>query len=227
MSKSLAELRASAHTSLPERAYALCLAQGLVAEAQSLQLERDYLAVPAGDDGEQQGSPKRNGEGPNPRLAEIDARLEELWAEMREHTGELRLRAIPAGEWRRWVDTHPAREDNKVDESAAYGFCDADALLADLAKYVQSWNGDPLAEGDWEFIANRAAAGDLKELCRVVVQMHEVQGAQAPKGSRTPSSATSPNGTASSSPEPSGSAPSDSSAGSLTSDTSTSTPTAT
>ena len=39
MSKSLAELRASSRTSLPERAYSLCLAQSLVAELQALEEE--------------------------------------------------------------------------------------------------------------------------------------------------------------------------------------------
>lgn len=224
MSKSLAELRASAHTSLPERAYSLCLAQGLVAEAQSLQqergdldLERATLTVGRTDEnGEASGPPKRVGEGDPPRVAEIDARLAEiderlevLADEMRDHTGELRLRAIPAGEWRRWVDTNPAREDSKIDEDAAYGLCDSSALLGSLRRFATSYNGDDLGEGDWDFIANRAAPGDLKAICREVVQMHELAGA-LPKGSRKGSSATPPSVSDSSSPERSGSAPSDS-----------------
>lgn len=231
MSKSLAEMRQSPRASLPERAYALCLAQGLVAEAQSLEEERAVLAVePPPSDPDVPQPPRRMSEAPpepDPRIAEIDGRLEALWGEMREHTGELRLRGVSDGEWRRWVAAHPSREDNKRDDAAAYGFCNADDLADDLGTYAASWNGDPLGEGDWEFIANRAAPGDVKELCRIVVQMHEVAGAQAPKGSPRATSATSLNVTAQPSPGPSASASSGSSDGSPASDTSTSTPTGT
>ncbi|GHJ59131.1 hypothetical protein NOK12_16490 [Nocardioides sp. OK12] len=182
MSKSLAELRASTRTSLPERSYSLCLAQGLVAEVQALEEEAADLRTQAltADDDEGSKPPRRIGEGRNPRLAEIDARKEELFAEMREHTGELRLRGKTAGEWRRWVDAHPAREKNAVDEQAAYGMVNASDLADTLGDYAVAWNGADLGEGDWDFIANRAPAGDIKELCRLVVQMHEVPGARAP-----------------------------------------------
>lgn len=193
MSKSIAELRASTRTSLPVWAKQMCLAQGLVAEVQALEDEMVDLRVQAhaADDAED-APPRRLADGPNPRIAEIEARKAELYAEMREHTGEIRIQAKPAGEWRRLVDRNPPRPDNKVDELVTYGLLDADALLERLGEFVVSWNGDPLGEGDWEFIANRAPAGDLKELCSLVVQMHETRGALAPK-SLTPSSSTESN----------------------------------
>lgn len=209
MSKSLAELRASQHTALPERTMPLCLSQALVAESQSLQEERDeILQAERVQDGEAK-KPKRQADKRNPRLVEIEARFDELADEMRAHTGELRIRAITGGEWRRWVDAHPAREtgrhDNgqpiyhQVDEAIAYGICNAVDLYLALSDFVISWNGDPFAEGDWDFIANRAAPGDLNELCRQVVQMHEATGAKAPL-SRRRSSETTPAEAASSSP---------------------------
>jgi hypothetical protein len=200
MSKSLAELRASTRVGLPERTYDLCLAQSLVAEAQSLESEKRDLLL-AAETAAEKGEPRRVGQKPDPRIDEIDARLAALLDEMAEHTGELRLRGVDAGSWRRWTDAHPARESgrdekgrpiiNAVDEAVAYGLCDATALLADLGSYVVSWNGDPLGEGDWEFLANRAAPGDLNELCKIVVQLHETTGFRAPK-SRPTSSATTP-----------------------------------
>lgn len=185
MSKSLAELRASTLTSLPVWSYTLCLAQGLVAEVQRLEEELSDLRVEI----EAASSPRRIGEGPDPRVAEIEAKKADMYAEMREHTGELRLGGKPAGEWRRFVDAHPPRPDNKADEMFAYGMCDADALLAALGDFAQAWNGEPLGPGDWLFLAERAPAGDLREICRQVVRMHEMPGARAPK-LPTPSSTT-------------------------------------
>lgn len=189
MSKSLAELRASTRVGLPERTYPLCLAQALVAEAQALENEKRDLILTA-EAATENGEPRRVGERPDPRIGEIDERLAALFDEMTEHTGELRLRGVDAGSWRRWTDAHPARENgrddkgrpvvNPIDEAIAYGFCDASALLADLGSYVVSWNGDPLGEGDWDFIANRAAPGDLNEICKIIVQLHEATGFRAP-----------------------------------------------
>lgn len=176
MSKSLAELRQSPATSAPERSYRLCLAAGLVAEVQSLTEELAAIAVPPRtDEDEPAAPPKRMAEGgESPREAEIKQRLRELWDEMEEHTGELRLRAVDSGAWRRWVDAHPAREDNARDARIAYGACNGDDLIDDLATYAHSWNGDPLAEGDWEFIRSKASGGDLQALAQAVVMMHEV-----------------------------------------------------
>lgn len=237
MAKSLAEMRQSPAVGLPERTKLLCLAQALVSKAQSLADERESLRVDHARDQDDKGPPKRSGEGSEPpRVKEIDAELEALWAEMREHTGELLLRGTSSGDWRRWAQAHPARQENKgtadkpnwvtdaTDAEVAYGFCNADDLLADLDRYAVAWNGDPLGEGDWEFIANRAAPGDLKEVARIVVQMHETEGVKAPKASPRPSSGSQPNANGSSSPAASASASDDSSAGSLPSDTSTSTP---
>jgi hypothetical protein len=186
MPKSLAELRASSHAALPERTMELCLSQALVSEVEALDIEKRSLSVEtARKDGEESGPKPRKADPPaDPRVAEIDARLEELYDEMREHTGQLVLRATTGGEWRRWVDAHPARVDDKFDEGVAYGYCNASDLLAALGDYAVSWNGTPLSEGDWEFIENRAAPGDLKVACQTVVQMHEAGGLKAPKSQR-------------------------------------------
>lgn len=188
MSKSLAELRASTRTSLPVWSYSICLAQGLVAEVQRLEEQILEARLPRRD-ADDDGPPRRLAEGVDPKIAELEDRKAALYDEMREHTGELRLVGKPAGEWRRFVDANPPRKDSQADEMFAYGLCDADALLARLGEFVESWNGEPLSEVDWQFIADRAPAGDLKEICRQVVQMHEMPGARAPK-LQTPSSTT-------------------------------------
>lgn len=206
--RSLADLRANGKVTLPERIYELCLSQGLVGEAQALAEEKRNVEVEVARhiDDETEGRPRRQGEGKHPRIAEIDARLEELYDEMREHTGQLLLRGITGGEWRRWCDAHPAREDGRdergrpvtlaIDEAVAYGLCDASALIARLGDFAVSWNGTPLETGDWDWLEEKAPPGDLKEMARWVVQMHEIGGVKPlPKGLK-PSSTTSPSETA-------------------------------
>lgn len=169
MSMSLAELRASSRVGLPERAYKMCLASALVAEVQSIVGELAEAEVLAASDAPK--APRRVGEAPASAL--LRDRLAVLRDEMAEHTGELTLRGVTEGEWRTWVDEHPARKDNKRDEVIAYGACDADALLDDLDRFASAWNGEPLKPGDWDFILSNAAPGDVKSLVQLVVVMHE------------------------------------------------------
>lgn len=210
MSKSIAELRASHRTALPERTYELCLSQALVGEVQALVEEKRSLEVAsarAADEDNTDGPVKRLGQGKDPRIAEIDARLEELYDEMREHTGKLLLRGETGGEWQRWCDKNPPREDGRdergrrvvlaLDDTVAYGLCDASALMARLGDFAVSWNGEELQTGDWDWLREKAPPGDLKEMARWIVQMHETNGIKPlPGKSRSGSSETAPSETA-------------------------------
>lgn len=204
MAKTLAELRASRAVAPPERTVPICLAQSLVAEAQSLQQEKVDLALVRQTSEDGQKRPQRANRPEDVRLTEVDARLEELFEEMREHTGQLRLRAIDTGEWIRWRDAHPPRRDgvdddgrpilNAVDASVAYSWCNSSALLDDIIaaddpkrQYVVGWNDEPMTPDSWQFIVSNAAPGDLKALVSLVVEMHEGTGSRAPKASLSPS----------------------------------------
>lgn len=178
MSKSLAELRAEKPQSRPERSLTVCLRPDLVAEVQALTEELSSLPVDAVlEDGERQGPPRRVGEGENPRIGEIRSRLTELLDEMAEHEGELRLRAVSDGEWRRWVNEHPARAEGSKgfqrDQEVAAGYCNADDLLDELGMFVASWNDEPLTDGDWEILSANLGSPDLKQAATSVVSMHE------------------------------------------------------
>lgn len=209
MPKSLAELRQSPHTALPERTYRICLSQALVGEAQALAEEKAGLEVAASrgiEDPDEAARIRKGGEGRSPRLAEIDARLEVIYDLMREHEGDIGLRGVPGGDWQRWCDAHPAREDGRdargrpiilaVDDIVAYGVCDASALMARLGDFAVSWNGAPLETGDWAWLEEKSPPGDIKEMTRWVVQMHENKGAKALPKELQPSSTTEPSETA-------------------------------
>lgn len=168
---SLADLRSGARSAaLPERAYQLCIRRDLLARTDSLVDELQSALSAA----QMKSGPFRVGEQPeSPRVQEIRAELGDLYDEMDDATGELVLRAVPDGVWRRWVNTHPAVEGDQRDEQVAYGLCSADALAGDLGTYAVSWNGEPLADGDWDLLAPNISGGDLKQLVAIVVQLQE------------------------------------------------------
>lgn len=193
MSK-LADLRSNPPASRPERSYDLCLVPHLVAEVESLTQELAQLAGelaqlrPADDSSEAKRSrpPSRSADGPDPRIAQIEARdaeirarLGQLLAEMAEHEGQMRLRAKRSdGEWRMWCDEHPAREEGEPgydrDVRVTKGYCNADDLLDDLATYAYAWDGDLLADGDFAGIFEpNIASADKSEMARLVVSMYE------------------------------------------------------
>lgn len=180
MSRSLADLRASKPQSRPERSLTLCLAPHLVAEVQILTEELSSLRpAPLDTDGDRPGRPRRLGQGEDPRTVEIRERLDVLLTEMAEHEGEMRLRANRTdGEWRRWVNEHPARPDGEPgaerDERVAAGCCNADDLLDDLATYAYAWNGEHLAGDDFaEIFEPNIASADKAQMAQTVVSMYE------------------------------------------------------
>lgn len=159
---SLADLRKGAPTARTERIYQLCLRRDLMAEVDTLLA--DATVRPEDDEGQ----PRRL----NPE--KVDTRLQELEREIDDATGDLRLRAIPNGEWSRWINEHPAREKNDRDEQLAYGICNTDDLASELERWALSWNGEDLGANDWKtLILPNASGGDLKALVNLVVTMQE------------------------------------------------------
>jgi hypothetical protein len=200
--KTLAELRATAKVRLLEWTHDICLAQDIVAHVQTLAEEKRELEVALlgeSADGETK-KPRRANDPRRVRVREIDKELADLYEEMRESSGVLLMRAIPAGEWRRWVDENPARVEkrddqnrpilNPLDEQYVAGLCNADALANSLRRFVVSWNGEAVTDEDWSYLLENAASGDIKAMCQTVVARHEGPGARAPKASSTVSSGT-------------------------------------
>jgi hypothetical protein len=183
-------------------------------QALSDELSNLPAASPADEGGDT--VPRRVGQGEHPRVGEIRARLAELLDEMAEHEGELRLRASSDGDWRRWVNAHPARDEGQPghfrDEEVAFGYCNADDLIDSLGTYAHSWNGELLAPDDWAMLAENVGGPDLKQAATAVVAMHESRLDFRQWRSGLSESLRKSNG--SDSPAPSKSAPADSTGGS-------------
>lgn len=195
----LAELRARKQKSLPTRVKRLTLEQELLADAERLELERADLVVDSkrssNAEGERQGPPPKAGVGLPKRVVEIDEELRALYAKIRESEGELLLTGITGGEWQTWKDEHPPRAENVTDIQVAYGLCNASDLLGALGDFVKAWNGEDLADGDWDgWLKDLVAPGDLRELVTEVITMQERSGVRIPK-SLTVSSETEPSET--------------------------------
>lgn len=165
MPKSLAEIRASKHVGRPERTYPICIAGRLVAEMAAL----DQKLVEAIES--ERGKPVRAGA--SSQAKKIAQQADALRDEMAEHTIPILLRSRPNGDWRRWCREHPAREDEDRDKLFGLAVCNSDDLVADLGRYVVTIGEDEPQNGDWEFVAENASAGDLFGMARLVMGMHE------------------------------------------------------
>lgn len=216
----LAQARTSSDVGRVERTYPLCIARKLTAAYESLAFDIDELeaeraelrppAPPDGDDsvaasGDQ--GPKRLVPRGGARVAEIDALLaekrgnqDELAEKMDAYTKDLVLRAIEPHEWTAFVDEHPARDPEepagKRDRRVTFGFCDSDALIADLARYTVAWGDEELGATDWaDTLYPASSPQTLRSIAQLVVLMHEdeaivpkLPSASSPTGaSETPS----------------------------------------
>lgn len=182
MPKTLAELRKSPHVGRPETEFTICIAGKLNAEFDQIDHELDQIlneqpTTPADPDAPK--PPGRMGRrGTNPetqkRITELNERREELRTVMADHKIPLRLRAREDGTWRTWVNEHPPRPDNTIDEGAGH---DVDALITDIRthgdRYVVTINGDPYTAEAWAFVWTNAAPGDQWRLTAVVRGLHQ------------------------------------------------------
>lgn len=200
----LAELRAqSGPQPLPRTTKVVTLVEGqhLLAESEALLDEMKDLAreedrlkskssrTDAG--GEKSGPPRKAGEGAASarRLDEIAARVEELEARLKEipddlaeFQGEIGLVGLTGGDWQRFKDDHPPREDNRADVVLASAMCDSSALFEALGKFVKTWDGEAVTAEDWDgWLSERIAYADRRDLVPAVVKMHEVGAARSPK----------------------------------------------
>lgn len=178
MPKTLAELRESPHVGPTERSMPICLAGKLLGEIDALDEElrnavEDERAAAAG----------RKRMATKSRAKQLAAEIDKKRAEMEEHVVMVRVRRKDNGEWRRWCEEHPAREDNDGDTNRFGGFCNHDDLIEELGSYVVGIGAETANEDDWKFISAGAAHGDLVSLAQLVASMQEM-GVDIPK-SRT------------------------------------------
>lgn len=202
MAPTLAELRArTGPKPRPKATRRVTLVEGqhLLDESRHLHEELvDLLASQATsvDDPDRTGPPRKAGAKSDPRIAEIETAQASLLERLAAHQGEIGLTGLDGGAWQRWKDLHPPREDNRADLQLTGGLCDSSALFGDLATFVESWNGEKVADGDWDgWLAEAITYADRRDLVTAVVAMHEESVIRSPFFS-SGSSGTQPSETA-------------------------------
>ena len=186
----LAELRAqSGPQPLPRTSKVVTLIEGQHLLAESERLSEELLSI-ARDasrtdaDGERTGPPRKAGEGASlgPRADEIRARQEQIPDELAQFQGEVGLEGITGGDWQRFKDENPPRENDATDKKWTGGNCNSAALFAALGRFVKTWDGDTVTAKDWdEWLAERITYADRRDLVPAVVPMHEAGLARSPK----------------------------------------------
>src|SRR5690349_5134212 len=168
----LAELRAqSGPKPLPRTTKTVTLVEGqhllaeteaLVEETQDLAREENRLkseTTRKDREGETSGPPRKAGAGASAvrrleeikaRLEEIEARLAEIPDELGDFQGEVGLVGMTGGDWQRFKDDNPPREDNRNDLAFAAGMCDSTALFEALGRFAKTWDGEPVSASDWD-----------------------------------------------------------------------------
>lgn len=155
-------------------------------------------------DGNQVGEPMKAGAGAglSRRAEEIEAREKVLIKrhralpdELREHQGKVTLTGLEGGDWQRFKDKNPPREDNRQDRRLSFGFCDSSALFNALGQFVTAWDDEPVDSAAWDgWLAEKIAYADRRDLVPAVVNMHENRAPHIPflssGSSTTESSAT-------------------------------------
>lgn len=190
----LAELRArTGPVPLPKATRTVTLVEGqhLLDESQRLEEERVDLLIQVERDAEKTADDGRDrtqkaGQKPEPtqppRLDEIRAEQRALAERIAEFQGVLGLTGISGGEWQRFKDENPAREDNDADQRLAGGTCNTSVLFSALGRFVTSWNDEALGDGDWDaWLAERICYADRRDLVTAVVELHESRLPRIPK----------------------------------------------
>lgn len=151
-------------------------------------------ARPMNEDGESTGPPLKGGQRSTPaRVTEIRDELRALGPRLAEHQAQLTLvGTLSDGDWLLWKDAHPPREDNADDTRVGGGFVNTADLYGELGRFVAEWDGEPVADGDWDsWLADQITFADKAALVSEVVELYETRLSRAPKSPNS-SSETEP-----------------------------------
>lgn len=174
--KTLAELRESPDVGLPEDTYELCMSGKLNAELH--RIEEELEAAREAEHEAKRGDDKSRGRlGAKSLVLKKSQERDKVRERMRDHSVTVRFRAHRAHEWRKWMNAHPPREDNDLDERLRFN---ADDLQDAIPNWIVDVGGEPLANGDWQFILDNAAPGDLWAMAGIIRALHE-SGVEIPK----------------------------------------------
>lgn len=189
----LAELLAIPADARPETTTTVTLLPGqhLLKEEHRLVDEHNDLLIDAANRAQEaedgKTGPRKSAEGGGiaDRLAELKAQIADAQASLAEFQGEVGMRGFDGGEWQRYKDAHPPREDSRSDRSIGGSWVNATDLLNDLGQFVVSWNGEPVTDG--AAVIQRITPADQTQLVVDFISAHQKRIPRAPKAQTSPS----------------------------------------
>lgn len=193
----LAELLAMPADDRPESTTTVTLIQGqhLLKEAKRLDDERTDLLIQEqrskSDEDDGKARTRKMGQAAKQLSQQLEKNktdAEALQGRLAALQGEVGLRGMDPGEWQRYKDAHPPRENSRDDRQWTGGWCNATDLLNDLGQFVVSWDGEHVPDGD--AVIMRIAPSDRSQLVHDVVAMHQDRLPRIPKAPISPSTAS-------------------------------------
>ena len=163
MAKTLAELRQSEYVGLPERTYPLCMAGKVAADVEELEAQLDALPERTANGGQGQRVGRKSDQ------RRIEEEIEKLREVMNDHLVPIRLQAKAGHDWRAFIAEHPPREKDALDQRTGFN---VDEVIANLDQFILHVSGEKLKKGEWAWVVENAADGDLKEMTRLLIDMH-------------------------------------------------------
>lgn len=117
-----------------------------------------------------------------PRAEEIRNEMADLHGRLSEHQAEVTLVGVLSdGEWLRWKDQHPPREDSEFDH-VNHDRCNTSDLFDDLGRFVAQWDGEDVTQADWDTdLADQITFADKRDLVTEVIALYETRLSRAPK----------------------------------------------
>ncbi|MGH3476729.1 MAG: hypothetical protein ACRDQD_07815 [Nocardioidaceae bacterium] len=162
--------------SMPTGSTYVCLDGEAVGQMQRLERERTVILAELAEAPGKSRKASESAPKPDPRIVEIDKQLDALDDRRRERSGVLNYTATDGGTWTLWCSEHPAREDNNLDGIVTKGYCNAEELIADLGKYVTSWDAgdgpEPITAAKWTKLSARLHPKSLWDIASGVTALH-------------------------------------------------------
>lgn len=120
----------------------------------------------------------------DPRVVALRDEMRTLGEQLAEFQADVDLEGMSGGEWQRYKDEHPARDDSRSDLQYAHGLVNSTDLFNDLGRFVKTWEGETLLPDDWDsWLGEQICYADRRDLVTEIVDIHEARLARAPKSS--------------------------------------------
>lgn len=186
MSKSISEMRASGQVRRGTRDRTICLDVDLADEYRRKREDLYDVAAELEEATNGKQAPGRLGSRPahkalRERVETLGAELDAIADAMAEFEVVVTLERAETEDWNDWAAENPPREQPAdelgrraliIRDAQHGGRVNFDALVRALGTWVIALNGDPVTDGEWEWVVSKASPGDIDDVAQDVLELH-------------------------------------------------------